>query len=310
MEGFLTLVFLAIAFFLIRSQLKKRKRKQSPHPVQQEKQETQPDLSAINIRIQIGPTEEEKREKQVRASEIYPIAIKTLNLCTGIPEEKKDGIAKAIAQIENSWSPDKSPEFETALQMLQGIEWQWLEWEKWAPICLEHDVYPHSMWSICRPFPDVLDLEGERKKYSPERIFNLMTLATAKLRLKDFPDTVQKLSRAEVIELLKTNSTAWHSVIDPHIQAKWNSKPHYAGPTPNRIFALLCNTVHERYRAMKELNDIARYSNEVLCCTTDNDQLLELVKADKNPLWIEPYGPVIPGMSLYFKPKDINWDRS
>lgn len=276
---------------------KKKDRSQSRAPA---KQPSKPVVDWI-------PPESYMNQYPERVFGIYQIALKMLDLCTGIPDERKDEIAKAVSLASFFDKPEKSAAFLHAFSLLDGLDWKWLEWEKWRDICVAHNLFPSGMERLCSPFPDKPDIESSRRRYRPERIFSLISLQTAKERLWDFPPEVQDFDRDQMIKLLKKNRSAWHAVIDPHIQELWDRRPHYEGPTPMSIFALFCYTAHERYDSKCNDDLVAESCPRKKMVPTSNvdKALLPLALSDPDPLWKEPYGAVIPGMIFFHTNKDF-----
>ena len=249
------------------------------------------------ISLHVGKTAQEKARDEAERKRIFTVAKDTLALCEGISIEKRDQLADGISRLEKTWLPVTDPKFDELFSLLDGIDWKWLEWEKWRDICIKHDTYSLGMQDYCMPFADTLDLEKERQAYNPDRVFNLMTLAQAKERLSDFPPDVQKLSRAKMIELLKSNPTAWAAVIDPHIKAKWDSKHHYEGPIPRNVFRLMVKTIFDRAREKEHIESLSRFGNKMIRRAWDesDEKLLQIAEQDAAPLWKHPYGSAVPG---------------
>ena len=221
----------------------------------------------------------------------------TLSLCRGIPKELKTEIISAPI----SFSREMDPEL---IKKLSLTDFKWKEWEFWAPICIENNIFTNWMYHECFPLPDLLDLDFERKKYSPDKVFNLMTLAIAKQRLSAF-SLNPKISRAEVIDLATHNPEIWRALIDPHIQKKWDSKKHYEGPTQQTIATLLLRTITIRGQAGMNKNRLERLDG---CYEIDflheEDKLLydlavSLGKLFKNPCSQAELNKIVPfGFSL------------
>lgn len=228
---------------------------------------------------------------------LYPIVIRdTLALCSGIPGTIREEIEDRIcATSPIDIFPLKAFAHEVASR-LESIDWHWHEYEYWRTYYLEHGIKTVKMFD---PRPEKLSFPAERKQYQPEKVFNLMTLKEAKERLITFPETAS-MKRAELIDFLKSNKSAWQSVIDPHIQAKWNSKKHYEGETPEKILFLLFQTILDRARA---LNEFKPEENPTPFFIADADEKLYWVaKADPQCPWKQKYGHPVPGGHVDYCP--------
>ena len=228
---------------------------------------------------------------------LYPIVIRdTLALCSGIPGTIREEIEDRLcATSPIDIFPLKAFAQEVASR-LESIDWHWHEYEYWRTYYLEHGIKTVKMFD---PRPEKLSFPAERKQYQPEKVFNLMTLKEAKERLITFPETAS-MKRAELIDFLKSNKSAWQSVIDPHIQAKWNAKKHYEGETPEKILFLLFQTILDRARA---LNEFKPEENPTPFFIADADEKLYWVaKADPQCPWKQKYGHPVPGGHVDYRP--------
>lgn len=232
-----------------------------------------------------------------KVKNLYPIVIRdTLALCSGIPGTIREEIEDRLcATSPIDIFPLKAFAHEVASR-LESIDWHWHEYEYWRTYYLEHGIKTVKMFD---PRPEKLSFPEERKQYQPEKVFNLMTLKEAKERLITFPETAS-MKRAELIDFLKSNKSAWQSVIDPHIQAKWNSKKHYEGETPEKILFLLFQTILDRARA---LNEFKPEENPTPFFIADADEKLYWVaKADPQCPWKQKYGHPVPGGHVDYCP--------
>lgn len=238
-------------------------------------------------------------------AKVMPIAIeKTLALTTGIPDDLKEAIGRKILTEYSMFSRSHDTIEDEILAMLDGHEWSWVEWDFWRAICIKRRQYTNGMRCWCFPWADELDLEYERTEYEPARVFNLMTLKEAKERLTAFPE-VAAMKKAEVVDFLTKNEDAWHSVIDPHIQAKWDRKKHYEGPTPKLVLGLMLRTIGDRTRYLRDAKRIERIkckAEEKFTFTYDQELSAYAKRIKGNP-WKENFGPSVPGLDVWISMK-------
>ena len=224
----------------------------------------------------------------------------TLKL-VNMPDEIKQKIVDSFAEINLNQRDIGKKISEIVLEDLEGVEWNWIEWDFWSKKCVELDLCPYNMpW----PLPDVLDFEYEREKYSPEKVFNVMTLKTAKERLTNFPETTS-MKKVEIIEFLKSNPDAWNAVIDPHIEKIWNGKKHHEGATPKVVLECLLDTINRRGLALYDAQRIWRLRGKTIEDSAfDNDKkLLEIARADPATPWKKNYGHPVPGGDVMYIPE-------
>lgn len=215
-----------------------------------------------------------------------------------MPQELKQRIVDYFAEINLNDRDRTSALSDEISEKLQGVDWSWTEWDYWSKKCIELDLCPYNMpW----PLPDVLNLEEERKNYSPDRVFNICTLKVAKERLHEFPETAT-MKKAEVIEFLKSNHSAWCAVIDPHVEKIWHGKKHWEGATPKVVLDCLLDTIVRRGTALYHRNKIVRIKGrprERFAFDSD-EKFFELARSDQRTPWDKPYGHPVPGADLFY----------
>ena len=244
------------------------------------------------------PTTAQEANKQ-KAIYVMDAARDTLELCTGIPDEIKKALVNNFYKIGFYTTADSSEARDELYKLLDGLNWTWKEWEYWRPIVIELGTMTTGMSIYCHPEADKINWPQARSKYSPEKIFNLMTLKDIKTKLVNNVE-VQQMKRAELIEYLKNNESAWFSLIDPHIQAQWDKKKHNEGPTPRRIFNLMCHTIQSRASDLETWRIAMQSKHDTRCSAVEQELLWETVKRKKIP-WYKSYGPAVPGMILIRK---------
>lgn len=251
--------------------------------------------------------EDVSRQLEKELKQYFPLAIqKTLDLVTGIPDDVKKTLADRIAseyaifnRAENEYMT------EHLYPLIENFDWKWEEWEFWRPICVKRRQYTNGMRVWCFPWPDELDLDFERTEYEPVKVFNVMTLATAKERLSSFPETAD-MKKVELIDFLSKNEEAWKAVIDPHIKAKWDRKKHYEGPTPKMVFSLMLKTIEDRVRFLHNTSKIKEVGGTFTVKPFNiayDSSLFEYAKRIKGNPWQEDFYPQIPGISYLIDPK-------
>lgn len=188
---------------------------------------------------------------------------------------------------------------------LKGKDWRWLEWEFWAPICLEHRLATDGMNAYCRPWPDVLDMEAEREAYSVEKVVKTTTLKTFHEKLSSsFPEVQEIKRKAQMAEFLKSHNEARLMIVDPMILEKWNKKKHNPGFTEDGLIELLCSTILARAEDQEHLDDDRGLGMKYTFTFADEDdpeksedhQLYDLSKKVKNKPWKGRIMPNIPGL--------------
>lgn len=215
-----------------------------------------------------------------------------------MPSELKERIVDYFAEI-NLNDRNKTLELSDEIfKKLQGVDWSWTEWDYWSKKCVELDLCPYNMpW----PLPDVLDLDEERKKYSPDRVFNICTLKAVKERLQAFPETAS-MKKAEVVEFLKANHAAWCAVIDPHVEKIWNGKKHWEGATSKVILDCLLDTIDRRGRSLFDrdrMTSVGLTPKEEFVFD-DDEKLFKIAKNDQNTPWQKPYGHPLPSGDMFY----------
>lgn len=257
------------------------------------KSDSQEKVKSITLSDSAKELNQEKADYMRKAAEA------TLELCTGIPNEIKKTLIEQFPKI-GFCRTDETPEAKDELfKLLDGLDWKWSEWEYWRPIAIELGAMTTGMSIYCHPEADKINWEKTRSKYSPEKVFNLMSLKDVKAKLVDNTE-VQSMKRAELIEYLKNNESVWFSLIDPHIQSQWDKKKHNEGPTPKRIFNLMCHTVQSRAADLDSL-DIAQESGiSTKLVPLDEYFYSESLKEKySNRPWKKPYEPRVPGMCVF-----------
>lgn len=234
--------------------------------------------------------------------EFKPIAIqKTLDLTTGIPDDIKQTLSARILEDYSHFAREENVRMaDVFFPLIENLDWHWLEWDFWQPICIKRKTFTNGMRCWCFPWADELNLEYERTEYDPSKVFNIMTLKTAKERLTAFPEA-EAMKRAELIEFLSENETAWLAVIDPHIRAKWDRQKHYNGPTPKDVFSLMLHTIEDRARCLRDIEKIKKIGGkpkENFSFLYDEELAAYAKRNKKNP-WKESFGPSIPGLSIF-----------
>lgn len=110
------------------------------------------------------------------------------------------------------------------------------------------------------------------------------------------------MKKADVVEFLKLNTTAWHAVIDPHIEKIWNNKKHYEGATPNIVLKCLLDTIYRRgiclynIRRGKKIRGIPKEEFSF----TEDQKLFDIAKNDPATPWKKNYGHPVPGGDLFY----------
>lgn len=254
----------------------------------------------------IALPEDVSRKLEEERLKYYPLATqKTLDLVEGIPDDVRKTLYERITSEASPFTRgDAKGMTEELFPLVEKFDWKWKEWEFWRPICIKRKTYTNGMRCFCFPWADELDLELERTEYEPAKVFNVMTLKVAKERLTAFPET-SSMKKAELIEFLNNNEKAWNAVIDPHIQAKWDRKKHYEGPTPKMVFELMLWTIQSRAHYLNDLNRIQSASGtakERFTFSYD-EELFAYAKRIKSNPWKENFGPSIPGLDFYLEPK-------
>lgn len=242
----------------------------------------------------------------------YPLATqKTLDLVEGIPDDVKKTLYERITSESSPFSRgDAATMTDELFPLVEPFDWKWKEWEFWRPICVKRKTYTNGMRCFCFPWADELDIEFERTEYEPAKVFNIMTLKVAKERLPAFPET-SSMKKAELIEFLSHNEEAWKAVIDPHIQAKWDRKKHYEGPTPKMVFDLMLWTIKDRAEYLHDVQRAKSVSGTVKEKFTFqyDEELFAYAKRIKSNPWKEDFGPSIPGLAFFLEtklPKDFD----
>ncbi len=222
----------------------------------------------------------------------------TLKL-VNMPDEIKQQIIDAFDEADLNARNPVSFCAEKIGPQLKSIDWNWVEWDYWSKKVVELNLCPANMpW----PLPDVLNFECERKKYSPDKVFNVCTLKVAKERLQDFPETAS-MKKTEVVEFLKENSDAWHAVIDPHIEKIWNNKKHYEGATPELILVCLLDTIYRRGICLYNIQRMTRargIPHEEFSFDEDR-KLFDIARNDPKTPWKKKYGHPVPGGDLWYQ---------
>lgn len=125
-----------------------------------------------------SPEDKERREKR-----FHKVAILTLEQIEGINDRTKERIAVAFELYD-----PRTDSFEELCQdvskQLEGKDWSWIEYDFWAPICLERHIATEGMHHYCRPWPDVLNLEEERKAFLLRKSQNQSQLKLSKKNFK------------------------------------------------------------------------------------------------------------------------------
>lgn len=236
----------------------------------------------------------------------YPLATqKTLDLVEGIPDDVRKTLYERITSEASPFTRgDAKGMTDELFPLVEKFDWKWKEWEFWRPICIKRKTFTNGMRCFCFPWADELDIEYERTEYEPSKVFNIMTLKVAKERLTAFPET-SSMKKAELIEFLSNNEKAWNAVIDPHIQAKWDRKKHYEGPTPKMVFELMLWTIQLRAHYLDDRHRIQSLSGtfkEKFVFSYD-EELFAYAKRIKSNPWMEDFGPSIPGLDFYLEAK-------
>lgn len=250
--------------------------------------------------------EDVSRKLEDERLKYYPLATqKTLDLVEGIPDDVRKTLYDRITSEASPFTRgDAKGMTEELFPLVEKFDWKWKEWEFWRPICVKRKTFTNGMRCFCFPWADELDLEYERTEYEPPKVFNIMTLKVAKERLTAFPET-SSMKKAELIEFLSTNEKAWNAVIDPHIQAKWDRKKHYEGPTPKMVFELMLWTIQSRAHYLDDRHRIQSLSGtfkERFSFSYD-EELFAYAKRIKSNPWREDFGPSIPGLGFYLEAK-------
>ena len=261
------------------------------------KKDEEPKKSDFQERVKSITLPETAQEANKRKAEYMRKAAEaTFELCTGIPNEIKKTLVESFPEV-GFYTTDETPEAKDELfKLLDGLDWKWSEWEYWRPIAIELGAMTTGMSIYCHPEADKIDWEKARSKYSPEKVFNLMSLKDVKAKLVDNAE-VQSMKRAELIEYLKNNESVWFSLIDPHIQSQWDKKKHNEGPTPKRIFDLMCYTIQARASDLEVWQIAIKRGLKTKYNVVEKDFYLEAInpKRKKKP-WYKSYGPEVPGM--------------
>ena len=266
----------------------------------EEKTEAQPEKNPFEL------PEDVSRQLEKELKQYFPLAIqKTFDLVTGIPDDVKKTLADRIASEYAIFNRGEYKYMtEQLYPLIENFDWKWAEWEFWRPLCIKRRQYTNGMRIVCFPWADELDFDYERTEYDPDNVFNIMTLKTAKERLSAFPETAS-MKKSELIEFFKVNEKAWEAVIDPHIQAKWDRKKHYEGPTPKMVFCLMLDTIERRVRYLRDADRIKRINGQIDArfSFTYDCELFAYAKRNKNNPWKEDFGPAIPGLDVYLSMK-------
>lgn len=248
-----------------------------------------------------SPEDKERREKR-----FHKVAILTLEQIEGINDRTKERIAVAFELYD-----PRTDSFEELCQdvskQLEGKDWRWIEYDFWAPICLERHIATEGMHHYCRPWPDVLNLEEERKAFPAEKIAKSITVKAFKEKLQEtFPDVSSIKRKAQVLEFLVQNEDALNVLADEKILDRWNKRKHNPGETTQGLIALLCRTIISRQEDLEQLEDDKGLGCKYTFSFCDEDdpvesedhQLFNLSKKLKNKPWTDRIMPNIPG--LYF----------
>ena len=247
--------------------------------------------------VTLSETAQEINDK--KAEYVRKAAQDTLELCTGIPDEIKKALIELFPKVGFCTTAETPEARDELFKLLDGLDWKWSEWEYWRPIAIELRTMTTGMCNYCHPEADKINWENARSKYSPEKVFNLMSLKDIKAKFNDNAE-IQNMKRAEFIEYLKNNESAWFSIIDSHIQSQWDKKKHNEGPTPKRIFNLMCYTIQSRAADLDSLSVAQESGISSKLVPLDEYFYSESIKEKySNQPWKKSYEPRVPGMSVF-----------
>lgn len=253
------------------------------------------------------PKSYEQKEKEAATKRIVKIASMTMEMVEGINDRTKSQI---VTDFE--FHDPKTASFQELCQCvgsrLKGKPWHWIEYDFWEPICLEKRLATAGMHNFCRPWPDALNIEEERKSFTPESIAKSTTLKAFKESWQSTHPEVSGFTRkAQITEFLQSNEETFQAIADKIIHDRWNKKKHNPGKTEDGLVALLCDTILSRISDQEQLyedrGDGSKYQfdfgDEDEPEKSDDHKLYDLSKKVKNKPWKSRVMPNIPG--LYFE---------
>lgn len=238
------------------------------------------------------------------AKRLKKVASLTFDLVEGIDDRAKERLVRAFEFSEKD-ELTFDDLFNFTARELKGKDWHWLEWEFWAPICLEHRLATDGMNESCRPWPDVLDMDAERAAYTVEKVVKTTTLKAFHEKLSSsFPEVLGIKRKAQMTEFLTEHNEALLMIVDPLIQEKWNKKKHNPGFTEDGLIELLCSTILARANDLEQLDEergsgfkyAIVFGDEDKPTPSEDHQLYDIAKKTKNKPWKNRIMPNIPGL--------------
>lgn len=238
------------------------------------------------------------------AKRLKKVASLTFDLVEGIDDRAKERLVRTFEFSEKD-ELTFDDLFNFTARELKGKDWHWLEWEFWAPICLEHRLATDGMNESCRPWPDVLDMDAERAAYTVEKIVKTTTLKAFHEKLSSsFPEVLGIKRKAQMTEFLTEHNEALLMIVDPLIQEKWNKKKHNPGFTEDGLIELLCSTILARANDLEQLDEergsgfkyAIVFGDEDKPTPSEDHQLYDIAKKTKNKPWKNRIMPNIPGL--------------
>ena len=251
-----------------------------------------------------------EHEQRKRAKCLIVAAKDTFALCSNFPESVKNDVLAFLETVAPQDGRSIAAFAYSKEKAVSGDKWTWDEWEYWKIKCEKIGLRTLKMFNYK---PESIDFEKERKNYNKEKIFNILTLSVAKNRLNEYLDA-EKLKRADILSLIEKDEQAWHLLIDPHIQKKWDSKKHDPGETPVRIFKLMLTTIIDRGQYLYDKEKLTEFfkktkpkpgapkvvfSNQFIL--DDEEKLYGLAQADPDCPWKHDYGYPIPGGHFWIR---------
>lgn len=238
------------------------------------------------------------------ARRLKKVASLTFDLVEGIDDRAKERLVRTFEFSEKD-ELTFDDLFNFTARELKGKDWHWLEWEFWAPICLEHRLATDGMNASCRPWPDVLDMDAERAAYTVEKVVKTTTLKAFHEKLSSsFPEVLEIKRKAQMTEFLTEHNEALLAIVDPLIQEKWNKKKHNPGFTEDGLIELLCSTILARANDLEQLDEergsgfkyAIVFGDEDKPTPSEDHQLYDIAKKTKNKPWKNRIMPNIPGL--------------
>lgn len=244
------------------------------------------------------------KEEAAGARRLKKVASLTFDLVEGIDDRTKERLVRTF-----EFSEQDELDFEDICKFvsryLEGKKWNWVEYDFWAPICLEHRLATDGMNRYCRPWPDVLDMDAERAAYTVEKVVKSTTIKAFQEKLSSsYPEVLEIKRKALMTEFLNSHQEALFMIVDPLIQEKWDKKKHNPGFTEEGLIELLCSTILARAEDLEQLDDDRGCGMKYTFTFDDEDdpeknedhQLYDLSKKVKNKPWKNRIMPSIPGL--------------